>query len=218
VTSLTSSLIAHHKLCDGLYADAEAAAHGGHWQECADALQLFRKEIEAHFATEEQVLFPVFEKATGVTAGPTLVMRTEHDQMRRLIGDMATAQANHALGQFAGAGETLLIFMQQHNMKEENILYPMCDLSDDSAVECRQQPARAAGGGVRCVIDGRDLLPPEPLELTLAALDVLPAGGELLLQLFCRPHPLFQILRRNGYVWQESVLGDGTHEIHIRKA
>jgi iron-sulfur cluster repair protein YtfE (RIC family) len=28
---------------------------------------------------------------------------------------------------FAGAAETLLILMQQHNMKEENILYPMCD-------------------------------------------------------------------------------------------
>ena len=28
---------------------------------------------------------------------------------------------------YLGQAETLLIMMQQHNMKEENILYPMCD-------------------------------------------------------------------------------------------
>ena len=27
----------------------------------------------------------------------------------------------------SGIADTLLIMMQQHNMKEENILYPMCD-------------------------------------------------------------------------------------------
>lgn len=68
------------------------------------------------------------------------------------------------------------------------------------------------------VIDGRELLPPEPLELTLMALDTLPDGEELLLLLFCQPHPLFDILRRNGYSWREDVLPDGTHEIRIRKA
>ena len=28
---------------------------------------------------------------------------------------------------FQSVAETLLIMMEQHNMKEENILYPMCD-------------------------------------------------------------------------------------------
>ncbi|TRZ68118.1 MAG: hemerythrin domain-containing protein, partial [Rhodocyclaceae bacterium] len=31
--------------------------------------------------------------------------------------------------------ETLLILMQQHNMKEENILYPMCDQALAAQVE-----------------------------------------------------------------------------------
>lgn len=67
------------------------------------------------------------------------------------------------------------------------------------------------------VIDGRALMPPEPLELTLSALDELSADDELVLLLYCRPHPLFDILRRYGYVWDESVQSDGTHEIRIRK-
>lgn len=68
------------------------------------------------------------------------------------------------------------------------------------------------------VIDGRDLQPPEPLELTLAALDMLPDGEELELLLYCQPHPLYQILKRNGYIWRDEMHPDGTNEIHIRKA
>lgn len=68
------------------------------------------------------------------------------------------------------------------------------------------------------VIDGRYLSPPEPLELTLTALDTLGDGEELVVLLFCQPQPLFSILRQNGYRWTESVQDDGTHEIRIRKA
>ena len=60
-------------------------------------------------------------------------------------------------------------------------------------------------------------MPPEPLELTLSALDELPADEELVLLLYCRPHPLYDILRRHGYVWREQLQADGTHEIRIRK-
>ena len=70
----------------------------------------------------------------------------------------------------------------------------------------------------RLVVDGRDLQPPEPLEHTLAALDQVAPGGEVVLLVHCRPQPLFNILRRNGYVWQENVLADGCHEIVIRRA
>jgi uncharacterized protein (DUF2249 family) len=68
------------------------------------------------------------------------------------------------------------------------------------------------------LIDGRGLAPPEPLELTLSALDTLSEGDELVLLLYCQPHPLFNILRQNGFRWTETVQDDGTHEIHIRKA
>ncbi len=68
------------------------------------------------------------------------------------------------------------------------------------------------------VIDGRDLVPPEPLERTLAALDTLASGEELLLLLYCEPHPLFGILNRNGFAWRKALRPDGTYEIWIRRA
>lgn len=68
------------------------------------------------------------------------------------------------------------------------------------------------------VIDGRDLLPPEPLELTLTALDTLEPGQELLLLLHCEPYPLYAILKRNGYRYSTEVRADGTNAIRIGKA
>lgn len=74
---------------------------------------------------------------------------------------------------------------------------------------------RMSSPQMNCIIDGRDLIPPEPLERTLTALDTLADGEELLLLLYCQPKPLLDILNRNGYRWQESVRDDGTHEIRI---
>lgn len=71
---------------------------------------------------------------------------------------------------------------------------------------------------VSLLIDGRDMQPPEPLEKAVAALETLPPGGELRMLLYCHPVPLFNLLRANGFVWQESSLEDGTHEIVIRHA
>jgi len=68
------------------------------------------------------------------------------------------------------------------------------------------------------VVDGRDLQPPEPMEKTLAALDLMPAGGEVVLLVNCHPVPLLNILRNNGFAWEENVRDDGAHEIRIRHA
>ena len=117
----------HHRTCDDIFVDAEKSAMAGRWQECAQTFGHFRREMAAHFSTEEQVLFPAFEAASGSSMGPTQMMRMEHAQMNTLIRMLdATIAARDGDG-FAGAAETLLILLQQHNMKEENILYPMCD-------------------------------------------------------------------------------------------
>lgn len=68
------------------------------------------------------------------------------------------------------------------------------------------------------LIDGRDMLPPEPLERAMEALDTLSGDEELVMLLYCQPQPLFNILRKNGYKWVETVQDDGTHEIRIRRA
>lgn len=129
MNNLTDLLRFHHKHCDESFAAAEAAAAKSDWDTATGLHTFFCKELETHFGAEEQVLFPAFEAATGAVGGPTQVMRLEHAQMRDLIDQMSAALARHDAGGYAGSADTLLILMQQHNLKEENILYPMCDRS-----------------------------------------------------------------------------------------
>jgi hemerythrin-like domain-containing protein len=91
--------------------------------------------MRRHFAREESVLFPAFEARTGMSGGPTFVMRAEHQQMNGLLGEMNSALSQRDAKTYLGLSETLLMLMRQHNMKEENILYPMSDqaLADEQA-------------------------------------------------------------------------------------
>jgi iron-sulfur cluster repair protein YtfE (RIC family) len=123
----TAPLHQHHQHCDELFATAEAAVADQDWAAGEQALAAFITEMERHFHCEEECLFPAFEAATGMTAGPTQVMRMEHVQISELMQNMRAALNARDGDDFAGLAETLLILMQQHNMKEENILYPMCD-------------------------------------------------------------------------------------------
>ena len=125
--TVTQPLHHHHKYCDELFAAAEELAHRADWSACTNSFAQFRRELEAHFDSEEQVLFPAFESTTGNAVGPTQVMRYEHQQMRELLGELAQALESRDGKTFAGQAETLLVLMQQHNLKEEHILYPMCD-------------------------------------------------------------------------------------------
>jgi len=125
--SITQLLSNDHDHCDQLFAAAENAAQARDWESADDAFAAFRHALDRHFVAEEQTLFPAFEAKTGMGAGPTDVMRSEHLQMRELVEQMASALARRDDAAFLGASETLLMLMRQHNLKEEQILYPMTD-------------------------------------------------------------------------------------------
>ena len=128
-----------HRRCDDLFAAAEQAAGRGDLAAAREAFGQFHAAMLAHFGSEEGTLFPAFEERTGMTGGPTQVMRMEHQRMRALMDEAAEALDGGRGDDYLGVAETLLIMMQQHNMKEENILYPMCEqhLGGDGALEGR---------------------------------------------------------------------------------
>ncbi len=117
----------HHRTCDEILADAESPLAEGNWSEFSTLWQSFTKELLHHLAMEEETLFPAFEQATGMTQGPTQVMRAEHAQMRNYIEQMADVINEQQQERAMGLIESLMLLIQQHNMKEEQILYPMCD-------------------------------------------------------------------------------------------
>ncbi len=128
-------MAAHHKECDELFAQAEQAVSEGDWEDGLFRWQAFADELEKHFTREEQILFPEFEQATGMTGGPTQMMRMEHEQMRSLVNEINKVGTARDMDQFLGLSESLMVIMQQHNMKEEQILYPMTDQSLTNAQE-----------------------------------------------------------------------------------
>ncbi|MBP45730.1 MAG: hemerythrin domain-containing protein [SAR324 cluster bacterium] len=117
----------HHGQCDQLYADGENSLLDEQMEEGVGQITIFLSEMERHFLMEETVLFPTFEDISGMRQGPTQVMRMEHQQIRNLLARMSDAVTRMDRDEILEVGETLLILMQQHNMKEEGILYPMVD-------------------------------------------------------------------------------------------
>lgn len=125
--SISEFMTREHRGCDETFASAEAQVDNEDWGQAEDLTRQFLNEMERHFMMEEQVLFPAFEQQTGITQGPTTIMREEHQQMRQLLMQLQSALDEQQRDEFMDTGETLLIMMQQHNMKEEGMLYPMCD-------------------------------------------------------------------------------------------
>ena len=127
MTTIRSYMTDDHRHCDDLFAEAEQAVGKGNLDLAQATFGHFRSAVLAHFNTEEKTLFPTFEAKTGMTMGPTQVMRMEHQQMRDLMSQAQAAIDAGDTDEYMGQAETLLIMMQQHNTKEENVLYPMCD-------------------------------------------------------------------------------------------
>ena len=76
---------------------------------------------------EEEVLFPSLEQLTGQPVEPLREMRVEHKQMLQLLSDMEQALAQEDRDHYLKFAEMLKVTKQQHNMKEEQNLYPMSD-------------------------------------------------------------------------------------------
>ncbi|RLA76961.1 MAG: hemerythrin domain-containing protein [Epsilonproteobacteria bacterium] len=124
MSTIKDFLSADHTKCDELFAHMEDVASKS-LSDAKEACLEFQQETERHFQMEERVMFLEFETKTGMTQGPTAMMRQEHTQMRGLMSKMCDAIDADNIDKFFGLSETLMILLQQHNMKEEQMLYPM---------------------------------------------------------------------------------------------
>lgn len=142
--SISRYLSDDHRRCDRLLAACEAAIAASTWQAADEAAIVFQDALLHHFALEEEVLFPELEQVNPIAGGPAGVMRMEHRQMRQLLDELAAAvRARDADGCF-GNLETLHMISQQHNAKEEGILYPLADNSLQDGANIMIERLRAA--------------------------------------------------------------------------
>ena len=127
MTKISEFLTADHRHGDQLFAAATHATGLGDWAGCRERFDAFHQALRHHMTIEEQVLFPAFEQATGISEGPTRVMRHEHQEMLELLDDVSAAVTASDAAGFRGSAESFTALMSQHSAKEERVLYPMCE-------------------------------------------------------------------------------------------
>jgi len=117
-----------HRDCDARWADVEELLDTEDIEAARPAWQKYLAGMQRHIAMEEEVLFPAFEAASGMSeGGPTAVMRLEHQQIRTLLGEIGSTIEVGDCEQAIEVGDTLLMLIQTHSAREEEILYPMAE-------------------------------------------------------------------------------------------
>lgn len=88
----------------------------------------FKAGLQAHIVWEEDILFPIFERGTGMhDTGPTAVMRMEHRQIESFLEEIGEKLLAEGMEGVNEAEISVLEVLGSHNQKEENILYPAID-------------------------------------------------------------------------------------------
>jgi len=119
-------MVKDHRDCDSVFSEVEGFVDRGEWDIAKEAFGRFKKDMDIHFGIEEEIIFPEFNKNAGGGCNPTMVMIMEHDQMRKLLSLLEENLASKNRDSFFGNSDTLMMVLQQHNMKEEQIMYNLC--------------------------------------------------------------------------------------------
>jgi iron-sulfur cluster repair protein YtfE (RIC family) len=133
---LSSYMKADHRACDEAFANMENEVSDENWANATKLFEAFASDLNHHFNMEEEVMFPAFEAREAGHCNPTPVMIMEHTQMRNVLNQLREDLEAKNKEHFFGLSETLMMTMQQHNMKEEQMMYPMIDesLGEESAM------------------------------------------------------------------------------------
>jgi len=130
--TINNFMTAEHRKCDEKFAELENSVDKGNFEAANILFDDFTNDLLLHFKQEETVMFKEFNDCSGGGCNPTSVMIMEHDQMRQTINQMREALSTKNNDRFLGLCENLQFIMQQHNMKEEQIMYNMADNALDS--------------------------------------------------------------------------------------
>ncbi|WER49322.1 hemerythrin domain-containing protein [Cupriavidus sp. WKF15] len=126
MSSAIETLVRQHRDCDQALEGLEASLRQPDWDAATGAFARLEDALQGNFTAEEERLFPAFEQVAGSAGGPTAVMRHEHGDVRALLDNAREWLQLRDANALAAELDTLSVLLQQHNLKEENVLFPMC--------------------------------------------------------------------------------------------
>jgi hemerythrin-like domain-containing protein len=119
------------------------------WKSAGQILDFLKNFADrCHHGKEEEKLFPAMEaRGFSPTAGPTAIMRLEHEQGRKLMAAMSEACRRGKQGEptmfaeFDRAARDYVNLLRSHIQKEDSCLFPMANnfLKDADDNELMQQ-------------------------------------------------------------------------------
>lgn len=126
-TTITDYYAKDHDRLDGLFKTFQIQKKAD-FAKAKEAFVKFKYGLQRHIVWEEDILFPLFEKKTGLSeaAGPTAVMRTEHRQIKAALEAIHDRVAQNS-PETDIAEARLFAVLYEHNLKEEKIVYPAVD-------------------------------------------------------------------------------------------
>ncbi len=130
--TIQAAFAADHDRIDALFAEFKRWKRSD-FARAKEAFKEFKFGLQRHIVWEEEILFPLFERKTGMgQRGPTEVMRIEHRQIGGCLEEIhrkVKAQDPNTDHE----EQALLQALTIHTEKEETILYPALDrlLSDE---------------------------------------------------------------------------------------
>lgn len=125
MTDISNYMSTKHHECEDHFSMVESSVEADDWANAQAYWQQYVEELELHIEVEESILFPEFEKSSGMTNGPTKILRLEHGQISEIMTNIKSVILTKNKELFSELSQTLRKLMQQHYMREEQILYPM---------------------------------------------------------------------------------------------
>ena len=119
MTTISNFMSDDHRRCDDVFAEVEQALAAGDWAAASERFSIFTRACWCTSRPRKRCCFRPLSARPALTMGPTQVMRNEYVQMRALMDAAAASLAAGDAEGYSGNAETLLIMMQQHNMKEK---------------------------------------------------------------------------------------------------
>lgn len=120
--SETSNWLVHdHQKYDEALEACEMAAEVGEWKNATRLFKEFVKDLKLHMRLEDEVLYPFFLKELGDPEGEISDLSEEHDDLVRLLRDLAYIIKTNDFDHFLDSIEPLHKAMIEHSMHEENV-------------------------------------------------------------------------------------------------
>lgn len=125
--TICDHMIHGHNRCDRYFDQLQICVGQRRWSEAGASLRLFEGSLDRHMRMEEDVLFPIVLESMRHADGPVVMLRLEHRHIHAMLERMSDAVARLAAVDFFLHVETFTLLMQQHQLKEEGMLYPLLD-------------------------------------------------------------------------------------------